>query len=155
VTAYLVDQRFQRVAKRILAQAELMAREAAVVASWCRRRERKFGPYWRVAYRDRGRQKSIYLGRSDSLAEKVRRLLDDLRRPQRERDDWLRLHAQARTELRRQKRMWERQLRARGLYSRGYAVRGMRRLRRQRLHARDLSESQPTTASLGSPLEWR
>jgi hypothetical protein len=108
-----------------------MAREATVAATWRWWRGLKFGPYWQVAYRERGRQKSIYLGRSDPLAEKVRRLLDDLRRPERERKAWSQLQAQARAELRRQKALWERELRARGLYSRGYAVRGMRRLLRQ------------------------
>lgn len=113
-----------------------MAQEATVVATWRWWRGLKFGPYWRVAYRERGRQKSIYLGRSDRLAENVRRLLADLQSPERERRDSLQLQGHARAELRRQKALWERELRIRGLYSRGYAVRGMRRLfRRQGLRA--------------------
>jgi hypothetical protein len=127
----IVERRFQRIAEQMLAKAHLMAREATVVATWRWWRGLKFGPYWRVAYRDRGRQKSIYLGRSDVLAARVLRLLDDLRRPERERKAWSQLQAQARAELRHQKALWERELRVRGLYSRGYAVRGMRRLLRQ------------------------
>ena len=42
---------------------------------------RRFGPYYRVAFRQNDRQRSIYLGRSQSLADRVANLLAELRRP--------------------------------------------------------------------------
>ena len=124
------QRRYERVAARIMACAEAIAREGSLVATWRWHGGHKLGPYWRVAFRDRGRQKSIYLGRSEPLLHEVRQLLEELKRAERQRKDWARLHAEARTELRRQKALWERELRARGLYTRGYAIRGVRRFAR-------------------------
>jgi hypothetical protein len=124
------DPRFRRIAQRILTHAETIAREGTIVASWCWRGGHRLGPYWRIAFRDRGRQKSIYLGRSEPLLRQVRQLLVDLKQPQRQEKSLCLLHRQARAELRRRKALWDRDLRARGLYTRGYAVRGTRRLHR-------------------------
>lgn len=127
------DRRFQKIAGRIMASAEQIARDGAVVASWRSYRGQKLGPYWRIAFRDRGRRKSIYLGRSEALVQQVRRLVDELKEPGRRRIALRRAEKQIGTGLRRQKALWERELRVRGLYTRGYAVRGMRRFLRARI----------------------
>ncbi len=124
------DRRFQQVAARILACAPHIARQGTLVAGWRSYRGHKLGPYWRVAFCDDGGQKSIYLGRSESLVQRVRDLLEDLKRPERERKNWRRIEEQGRAALRRHKKLWDRELRACGLYSRGYGVRGMGRLLR-------------------------
>lgn len=122
-----LDRRFRGVFESITASARPIARGGTLVASW--RCGRKHGPYWRLAYRDGGRQKSIYLGRCDPLVEQVRRVLDELRKSERQRQEFREMESQSRAALRRQKARWERELRARGLYTRGYAIRGTRRLR--------------------------
>ena len=124
--------RFDRIAERILALKDVFARAGSVVASWRRRGERRFGPYYRVIYRVDGRQRAIYLGRSAEMAEKVRSLLAELKAPRLEArrvDDMLRAikaaWRQARAEI-------NEALRPAGMYFKGYELRGWYRwLRRQ------------------------
>jgi hypothetical protein len=75
----LVDQldaaRFERVRAEVLARPSLFAKGGSVVAGWRRRGPARFGPYYRLAYRDQNRQRSIYLGRSAGLVAKVGQLL--------------------------------------------------------------------------------
>ena len=59
------------VLQKILAQAELLRHQGAVVATWRTQRGRTSGPFYRLAYRQGGRQRSIYLGRSALLARKA------------------------------------------------------------------------------------
>jgi hypothetical protein len=49
-----------------------------VRSEWRCRNGRRFGPYFRLRYRDGNIQRSIYLGPSNQLAEKVRKLLANL-----------------------------------------------------------------------------
>jgi hypothetical protein len=56
----------------------LIARQGVIVASWKTYRGRKLGPYYRLAYRANGRQRSIYLGKSPNLLPLVRRLLKNI-----------------------------------------------------------------------------
>ncbi|NLS92267.1 MAG: hypothetical protein GXX96_08820 [Planctomycetaceae bacterium] len=51
------------------------ARQGAVVAAWRTSGERRLGPYYRLAWRDGGRQRSIYLGRQGPVVRQVRILL--------------------------------------------------------------------------------
>lgn len=84
-----VDQkvagRCERIWSQVLALPPLLARQGAVVASWRVWQGRRLGPYFRLAYREAGRQRSIYLGRSEELAGRVRRLLEQLRDPPQQR----------------------------------------------------------------------
>ena len=56
-----------------------------VAASWRQRDGRKFGPYYRLAFRDGDRQRSIYLGCAGPLVELVRQQLAEIQRPRTER----------------------------------------------------------------------
>ena len=126
-----VDQkanaRWERVRLQVLAQRRLFARQGAVVAGWRTYRNRRLGPYLRLAYREGGRQRSIYLGRCEELAGRVRELLARLQRGYRERRLLARLKAQVRTSLRRWKAGLERLLAARGVQLKGFEFRGTRR----------------------------
>ena len=104
---HLVDQkaaaRFERVRSELLAHRLLFATQGTVVSGWRTYRGRRLGPYFRVAYRDGGRQRSIYLGRCMELARRVRELLARLQRNNRRRRLFARLKAQVRASLRRAK----------------------------------------------------
>ena len=56
--------RFEREEPYVLAHGARFAHQGAVVASWQTYRGRRLGPYYWLAFRDSGRQRSIYLGRS-------------------------------------------------------------------------------------------
>jgi hypothetical protein len=43
----------------LAARPEVFARQGSVVASWRRRGTRTYGPYYRLIYREGGRQRSI------------------------------------------------------------------------------------------------
>ena len=111
------------VLQKILAQAELLRHQGAVVATWRTQRGRTSGPFYRLAYRQGGRQRSIYLGRSALLARKVRALLAVLQRPMREERDWERLRRAVKSALRARKAEWARELAKHGFCLKGYEVR--------------------------------
>ncbi len=126
-----VDQksaaRAGRVKAEIAARPGLFAACGAVVASWRTYRGRRLGPYYRLAYREGGRQRSIYLGRCAELARRVRGLLERLHRPGRERRRLARLQAQVRRSLRRWKARLARELAGWGVRVKGYEFRGAAR----------------------------
>src|SRR4051794_31071067 len=70
-------------------------------------------PYFRLAYRRRGRQRSPYLGADRAPAEEVRRALRGLRASLRERRAPDRLKASAKAGARGRKRALDRELRGR------------------------------------------
>ena len=127
----LVDQksaaRFERVRAELAAQPAVFAAQGAVVATWREYRGRRLGPYFQVAYRRGGRQRSIYLGRCEELARRVRELLARLQRPRRQRRTFARLKAQVRSSLRRWKVHLKKQLAAWGIRLKGFEFRGVGR----------------------------
>jgi heat shock protein HspQ len=113
-----ISTRFERLQAFILDNRPLFATTGAVVASWRYYRKKRLGPFYRLAYRNRNRQCSIYLGRSQLLAEKVRLLLADIqfRRISR------RLRSQIRASLRLHKIQLKNTLLACGYYMKGYEI---------------------------------
>jgi len=78
-------------------------------------------------YRKGGRQWSIYLGRSEELARRVRDLLARLQHPRRWRRDSRRLQAQVRASLRKAKAQLREKLARWGIILKGWEFRGIRR----------------------------
>jgi len=106
---------------------QTFARQGAVVASWREYRGRRLGPYFRLAWRDQGRQRSVYLGCCRALVDQVRQALAAVQAPLR-RSQWLRrMKAEAKAALRASKAELDRQLRAVGLFLKGFEIRGRRR----------------------------
>ena len=66
----------------ITRNAQTFARNGAVVPAYRTRGNKRYGPYYRVAYRIAGRQCSLYLGRCKQLADQVRQLLAKLQHPE-------------------------------------------------------------------------
>ena len=121
-----VAARFGRVRAMVLAERGRFAVQGSVVAGWREYGGRRLGPYFRLAYRDGRRQRSIYLGRCVELARRVRQLLAELQRPRRERLLFARLVAQVRASLRSAKAELERHLAAWGIRLEGFQFRGVR-----------------------------
>jgi hypothetical protein len=110
----------------IEANPQFFARCGHVAESWRQRNGRKFGPYYRLAYRDGGRQKSVYLGRAGELVEQVRQRLAAIQGPRRQCFALRRLQRNIRTTLRVDKRNIAKLLRPYGLRLKGMELRGLR-----------------------------
>ena len=118
--------RLEEVQRTLAADPKLFARQGAVVASWRYYQGRKLGPYYRLAYREEGRQCFIYLGRDEGLAQAVRDLLAALKRPRRRRRLFDALRTQGRAMLRQAKASMAEELAKWGLRLKGFEVRGWR-----------------------------
>ncbi len=126
-----VEARFAAVSARMTASREVLSRQGAVVASWRVERGRRLGPYFRLAFREAGRQASIYLGKSAALVEKVRALLAEIQAPARLDRTIRRATAAGKAALRACKARMRGLMSAWGLYARGWDVFGWRKLARE------------------------
>jgi hypothetical protein len=124
-----VDQKRQAVWALMRARSDLFRCQGAVIRSWRSYQGRKLGPYYRLAYREGGRQRTLYLGSSPELAGEVRQALHVLQVSQHRQRTGQRQWKTWRAALRRQKLQWDAELRRLGLYLKGYEVRGYRRAR--------------------------
>ena len=119
--------RFDRAQTFILANPSLFAAQGSVVATWRVRAGKRFGPYFRLAYRRNGRQQSIYLGPSH-LAGRLRKFLAQIRRPHHRHQLYKRLQNQVRASLRTAKKQLAQQLATLSVTLKGYEFRGARAL---------------------------
>ncbi|MHB9049811.1 MAG: hypothetical protein ACYC35_28155 [Pirellulales bacterium] len=110
---------FDTIRAQILARRVIFARQGSVVATWRTRGGARFGPYYQLAYREAGRQRAIYLGRSAELADQVRALLAELQQPLRYDRLLDRLAAESRAGLRRANAELNRVLGTFGFYLKG------------------------------------
>jgi hypothetical protein len=132
------DQRFASVPAKIgtvpahpalallVARPERFARQGSVVASWRRRGTHTYGPYYRLIYREEGRQRSIYLGRAGGLVEAIRGRLLTLQAPLRAHRAAERTRRHAAALMRASKAQLNLCLRPWGLRLQGFEVRGWR-----------------------------
>ncbi len=130
VTQKLIE-RFERVRAYLVARPALFAAQGSVVATSRTYRGRRLGPYFQLAWREAGRQRRLYPGRSLELVDRVRKLLHQLQHPLRQRRLFTRLKRQTRSALRR----WMADLRpllARwGVELKGFEFRGARQALRR------------------------
>lgn len=124
-----VDQKRHAVWALLAAHPEIFRRQGTVIVSWRSHQGRKLGPYFRLAYRQGGRQCALYLGSSAELAAQVRDALQVLQAPRQRQQAWQVQWKKGRAALRRQKHLWDTELRKLGLYLKGYEIRGYRSLR--------------------------
>jgi uncharacterized protein DUF1678 len=118
--------RFARVRLFIQDHLEIFARQGAVAPTWRTYNGKRLGPYYQLAYRDRGRQHWLYLGRSEQLARQVRELLANLHRPRDQHRIYSRLQAQARSSLRQATAHLKEVCEKWGITLKGYEFRGAR-----------------------------
>lgn len=96
--------RFEQVRNEIRTHGMWLAAQGTLVASWKTHQGKRLGPYYRLAYRVDGKQKSIYLGSSEWLVAQVRELLASLQGVLREHRTMERLKLEARQTLLENKR---------------------------------------------------
>ena len=66
---------FEKIKSQILAKSALLASQGSICASWRKRGNISFGPYFTLRYFDNGVRQCIYLGQSQELVQQVRHLL--------------------------------------------------------------------------------
>jgi len=104
----------------------LFFRQGHVAATWRRRDGKTFGPYYRLSYRDGGRQCSVYLGRAGALVERVRQALGAIQQSLAQHRMFNRMRRQILASLRITKLRVRALLRPFGLRLKGFEVRGWR-----------------------------
>jgi hypothetical protein len=115
--------------KAIRALKSVFSRQGTVVASYRTYNGRKLGPYYRLAYRIEGRQRSIYLGKSKKILRQVRRLLEKLQKPMQTKRHLRQAQKTFQEVLKKHMAQFRIDLLKVGLQLRGYAARGWRRYR--------------------------
>jgi hypothetical protein len=120
-----VDQRHPAIVL-IAAHAGLFSRQGSVNPTWRYRNGVKLGPYYRLNYRQDGRQRAVYLGREGPLVQRIRQMLSTLQKPLRQNRLYDRLEHEARSALRANNRRLTELLRPLGLRLKGFEVRGWR-----------------------------
>ena len=108
------------------ANPRLFAQQGSVVATWRRYGEKKLGPYWRLVYREGGKQRAVYLGRFGTLVRMVRARLRRLQQYRNLRRYINRSVRETKASLRTVKENLAIQLRRWGLRLKGWEVRGWR-----------------------------
>lgn len=124
-----VDQKLARVERLMAEQPARFSRQGTVVATWRVVAGERRGPYYSLRYRDGGRQRSLYLGSSATLAELVRQLLECRQRVRREHRALTHARIVVKASLRHHKRLWRRHLEQAGLSLKGYDIRGWKHFR--------------------------
>jgi hypothetical protein len=120
-------QRWGKVRNQILARRNFFAATGTVVADFHTRKSRRHGPYYRLAYYEQHRQKSIYLGASESLARQVALLLSQLQTPRRSRRPIQLLRTAVRASLRNHHARLRADLARHGLRVKGLSLLKMKR----------------------------
>jgi hypothetical protein len=110
----------------LAANPQFFAQHGTVSTYWRRRGDKKYGPYYRLRYRDGQSTRTIYLGSQGPLVDRVCQTLQKLQRPLQERRALNQLHRQIRDALRADRRYVDAGLRSLGLRLKGFEVRGWR-----------------------------
>ena len=105
---------------------DIFGRQGSVHESWRRYQGKTLGPFFRLSFRQEGKQRSRYLGSDRAFALEVRKLLRDLQAPLRQQRDLDRQLGQVRQSVQARKRAFGRQLARQGLYWKGSEIRGWR-----------------------------
>ena len=103
--------------------AQIFAQNGSVVATYRTRGTKRYGPYYRVAYRADGRQCSIYIGRCKRLAIRARKLLARLQQPRDYRRLCCRANRERKVAMRQVIRWWQHTIRSYGFDLRGCEIR--------------------------------
>jgi hypothetical protein len=126
-----VDQKSSMRRVELLAKirqaAPAVATAGSIVESWRTYRGRRLGPYYRLAYRESGIQRSIFIGGDSQLVAAARELLAELQADERARRAVKQMQLATLASLRVAKLAWERELREVGLRRKGFEARGWRR----------------------------
>ena len=110
----------------IAARPDVFVHQGAVVATWRRSGDRRFGPYYSLSYREGRRCREIYLGREGADVDQVRQALAALCRQRQARRTLEDVRRQVTAGLRTQRKTLGARLRPLGLRLHGVEIRGWR-----------------------------
>ncbi len=119
-----VDQKVRRALEFIERQPELFRMQGSVQKSWRRYQGKRTGPYFRLVFRQEGRQRSIYLGAKSDDIVLLRRVLHELQSETRMARTVARSRKETRQALRRARAELNENLQSIGLFMKGGEVRG-------------------------------
>jgi hypothetical protein len=139
-----VDQKRCQVQRFLEEHTTALSQQGSVQSSWRYHKGQRSGPFYRLSYRQGGRQCNLYLGRDHRLAAEVRLLLEKMQAPLRRRRQVDRQVQQIKAELKTQKHLLDQDLEQKGLYRKGHEIRGWRRFRKS---SRDCSPAQRNSAT--------
>jgi hypothetical protein len=122
----LADQLDHPALVLIANRPDVFSSQGHIAAGYRRRDGKTFGPYYRLSYRDQGRQHSVYLGRSGPLLDRIRQALATIQKSLSQHRLLNRLERQVRASLRGQKSRLAALLRPTGLTLKGFEIRGWR-----------------------------
>jgi hypothetical protein len=128
----VVDQKRARIQKFLADHSAALSQQGTVQCSWRYHQGRRLGPFFRLAYREGGRQCSLYLGRNPQRADEVRKVLEQLQAPRRQMLETERQLTKIKAQLKSHKHTLDGELEQRGLHRKGNEIRGWRRLRQSR-----------------------
>jgi len=119
-----VDQKVRRALEFIERQPDLFRMQGSVQKSWRRYQGQRTGPYFRLSFRQEGRQRSIYLGAKSDDIVLLRRVLHELQNETRMARTVARSRKETRQALRRARAELNENLQSIGLFMKGGEVRG-------------------------------
>lgn len=126
----VVDQKRNDLIHFVAEHGALFAAQGSVQESYRLYQGRKLGPFFRLSFREAGKQRSLYIGRDRALAAEINGQLQKLQEPlarARQVDRWL---AQCRRSLKLAKLEFRRRLQTHGLRLQGNEIRGWRAQRK-------------------------
>ena len=122
-----VDQKRAAVKRFLAEHATALAHQGSIVQSWRHYQGRRLGPYYRIACRDGRAQRSVYLGMDRELVNEVRRVLEELQRPSRDRRQFEQVRRAVGRQLAVQQAELDQELARANLYRKGWQILGWRR----------------------------
>jgi hypothetical protein len=119
-----VDQKVRRALEVIESHPDLFRMQGSVQESWRQYQDQRTGPYFRLVFRQAGRQRSIYLGTKSDDIVFLRRVLHELQSETRMVRTVARTRKATRQALRRARADLNEHLQGIGLFMKGGEVRG-------------------------------
>jgi hypothetical protein len=124
-----VDQKRDQLLRFLAEHGGLFAAQGSVQESYRLYQGRKLGPFFRLSFREAGKQRSWYIGRDRAFAAEIEKELQKLQAPRLFVRQVQRCLAHCRRDLRVARQEWRRRLEKYGLRLQGNEVRGWRRQR--------------------------
>ena len=129
----VVDQKRDDLLRFLAEHSDLFALQGSVQESYRVYQGRQLGPFFRLSFRQAGKQRSRYIGRDPALAAQIERRLEELQAPLVGARQIERSLADQRHQLKLAKVEFRRRLEAHGLRLQGNEIRGWRTRRNELL----------------------
>jgi hypothetical protein len=122
----VVDQKRRELLRFLAEHGDLFASQGSVQEAYRLYKGRKLGPFFRLSFREAGKQRSLYIGRDRALAGAIERQLQTLQASRARARQLERCLADCRRSLQAAKLEFRCRLEAQGLHLQGNEIRGWR-----------------------------